>query len=209
MKKLAACLLSAFGLFPFACPAQQVPSDLPDAPKPSQTVTKPNSPSYSPPTQDQRFKAYLRSTYGLLSIGEAGVRGGIDQARGTPNGWPEGGQGYADRFGSAMGEIAIRGTTEYVFADIFREDIRHQRCYSPCSVSAFKRAFEDSFTARKGEDGHRSFSVARIVGPVSGSVVAVNTWYPATSGRSETVTSVFRAYGFVYGRNLIREFFHR
>jgi len=209
MKKLAVCLLSAVGLFPFTCPAQQAPSGLPNAPNPSQPAYKPISPSYSPPTQDQRFKAYLRSTYGIPSIVEAGVRGGIDQALDRPSEWPEGAQGYADRFGSAMGEIAIRGTTEYVVADIFREDLRHQRCESPCSESAFKRALEDTFTARKGEDGHRAFSVARLIGPISGSAVAVNTWYPSQSGRSETVREVGRTYGFAFGRNLIRELFNR
>jgi hypothetical protein len=209
MKKLAVCLLSAVGLFPFTCPAQQAPPSLPDAPKPSQPAYRPTSPSYSPPTQNQRFKAYLHSTYGIPSIVEAGVRGGIDQARDHPSEWPEGGQGYADRFGSAMGEIAIRGTTEYLFADIFREDLRHQRCDSPCSDSVFKRALEDTFTARKGEDGHRAFSVARLVGPISGSAVAVNTWYPATSGKSETVRQVGTHFGFVFGRNLIRELFNR
>jgi hypothetical protein len=56
---------------------------------------------------------------------EAGVRGGIDQALDRPSEWPEGGQGYADRFGSAIGEIAIRGTTEYLIADIFKKDLRH------------------------------------------------------------------------------------
>ncbi len=212
MKKLAVCLLSAVGLFPFTCPAQQAqqaPPSLPDAPKPSQSAYRPTSPSYSPPTQNQRFKAYLRSTYGIPSIVEAGVHAGIDQARDNPSEWPEGGQGYADRFGSAMGEIAIRGTTEYVVADIFREDLRHQRCESPCSESAFKRALEDTFTARKGEDGHRAFSVARLVGPISGSAVAVNTWYPATSGKSVTAKEVVTQYGFVFSRNLIRELFNR
>ena len=99
-------------------------------------------------TRDSRLISAAHTAF--FRLARQVVRGGIDQARGTPNGWPEGGQGYADRFGSAMGEIAIRGTTEYVFADIFREDIRHQRCYSPCSVSAFKRAFEDSFHGSKG-----------------------------------------------------------
>jgi hypothetical protein len=208
MKKFAVSLLGAVGLFGFICTAQQAPQDLPDAPKPSQPAYKPARPSYSPPTQRERFKAYFRSTYGIRSIVEAGVRGGIDQGLDRPNGWPEGGQGYADRFGSAMGEIAIRGSTEYVVADIFREDLRHQRCDSPCSESAFKRALEDTFTARKGEDGHRALSVARLVGPISGSAVAVNTWYPATSGKSETARQVVTHYGFVFGRNLIRELFN-
>ncbi len=200
-------LFAVINLFPLACRAQQAPSDIPDDPKPSLSIGKLAGPSYAPPTQSERFKAYLRQTYGIRSFVEAGVRGGIDQASDRPSEWPEGALGYADRFGSAMGKIAIRGTTEYVIADIFREDLRRLPCSSPCSKSAFKRALEDTFTARKGEDGHRSLSVARLVGPFSGSSVAVNTWYPSTSGRSETVRDVAGTFGYVFARNLIRELF--
>jgi hypothetical protein len=212
MRRYAVFLISAVGLFPFTCGAQQAAPDLPDAPKPSHSVYKPTTPSYSPPTQAQRFKNYVRQTYGLNSLIEAGARGGISEATDSPSQWPQGGQGYADRFGSAAGEIAIRGTTEYVIADLFKEDLRIRRCGSPCDDSIFKRAFEDTFTARKGEDGHHVFSVARLLGPISGSAVAINTWYPADSGRSTSVREVgketARNYGFVFSRNLIRELWH-
>src|SRR5579863_8282048 len=201
LRSFFAFLFAVINLFPLACGAQQTSSDIPDNPTPSLSIDKPASPSYAPPTQGERFKAYLRQTYGIRSFVEAGVRGGIDQALDRPSEWPEGALGYADRFGSAMGEIAIRGTTEYVIADIFKEDLRRLPCGSPCSASAFKRALEDTFTARKGEDGHRSLSVARLIGPISGSAVAVNTWYPSTSGRSETARDVAGTFGYVFARN--------
>ena len=80
-------------------------------------------------------------------------------------------------FGSAMGEIAVRGTTEYLVGDAFKEDLRFRPCRG-CSVeSKFRAALEDTLQARKGDDGHTAFSVARLVGPVSGSLVA-QTWMP-------------------------------
>jgi hypothetical protein len=79
----------------------------------------------------------------------------------------------------------------------------------PCTESKFKAAFDDTFTARKGEDGHRAFSVARIVGPISGSVVAVTAWYPSGSGKSESVRQVGLNFGLIYTRNLIRELWAR
>ena len=139
---------------------------------------------------------------------EAGARAGIDQARDSPSQWPQGGQGYADRFSSIMGQIAVRGTTEYLVGDLLGEDLRVIPCASPCSNSKFKRALEDTFTARKGEDGHRAFSVARFVGPIVSGTVATTTWYPSGYRSTELVrqTVISHAFGFV--RNYVRELAH-
>lgn len=201
----AALVVVAAGLFPFATVAQVASTNLPDAPAPHRSVFKPASPSYSPPTQRERFRNYVRQTYGLMSILEAGAHAGIAQARNNPSEWPQGAEGYGDRFGSAIGEIAIRGTTEYALSDLFREDLRRAECTRPCSESRFKLAFEDTFMARKGADGHEAFSVARIIGPFSGGAVASSVWYPAGTGRSNIPKEAGLQFGLKYIRNLVRE----
>ncbi|HEY1214000.1 MAG TPA: hypothetical protein VGE93_10255 [Bryobacteraceae bacterium] len=203
MNRILIGFISICAASSIACSAQQT---LPDAP--SVSATAPASSIYSPPTQGERFKAYVKHTYSITSVIEAGVRGGIDQARDKPSEWPEGAQGYADRFGSVMGQIAIRRTTEYLVADLFREDIRFIPCQSPCAESKFNRALEDTFTARRGDDGHRAFSIARLSGPIVGSAVAKNTWYPAGYGGSEIARQAAMSYAFVFVRNLIRELAH-
>ena len=201
MKRLKIVLLSVACLFPFVCLAQQT---LPDAPAPQTAKRTRALPAYTPPTQAERFRTYVKHTFGVSSILEAGVRGGIEQATDNPDEWPQGAQGYADRFGSAMGQIAIRGTTEYLVADIFREDLRFRPCGDDCNK--FSAALKDTFLARKGEDGHQTFSVARLVGPWSGSAVAVNTWYPAgDKDNSQIVRQAMFGYGFQFIRNYIRE----
>ncbi len=201
MKRLTTALLGLACLSPFACRAQQV---LPDAPAPQAGRSATALPGYTPPTQAERFRGYVKHTFGITSILEAGVRGGIEQATDNPDAWPEGAQGYADRFGSAMGQIAIRGTTEYVVADIFKEDLRFRPCSDDCNK--FAAAFKDTFLARKGEDGHQTLSVARLVGPWSGSAVAVNTWYPsADKENGQIVRQAMFGYGFEFIRNYIRE----
>jgi hypothetical protein len=206
MNKILIGFISICAVSPIACLAQQT---LPDAPSASASAAPaPASPIYSPPTQGERFKAYVKHTYSITSVIEAGVRGGIDQARDKPSEWPEGAQGYADRFGSAMGQIAVRNTTEYIVADLFREDIRFIPCQSPCAESKFKRALEDTFTARRGDDGHHAFSIARLSGPIVGAAVAKDTWYPAGYGGSEIVRQAGLSYAFVFIHNLIRELAH-
>jgi hypothetical protein len=204
MRRLSVLAIVTLGFCPLLCSGQETPNNSPDTPAaPAATTT--SNPRYTPPTQSERFKTYLRQTYGVWSILEAGARAGINQALDRPSQWQEGAEGYAERFGSAMGLIAVRGTTEYVLSAAFKEDLRFRPCRG-CSVgSKFAAALADTFTARKGDDGHRAFSVARLVGPVSGSLVATNTWEPAGHGRAETVKGVGLTFGLVFFRNVIKE----
>lgn len=201
MKKIATLFLGLLGLTSVVCAAQQTSTQIPDAPTPSMARSTPSD--YSAPTQRERFKSYIRQTYGLKSIVEAGAHAGIAQARDNPSEWPQGAEGYGDRFGSVYGEIVVRGTTEYALADLFREDVRHIRCSHSCSESRFKLAFENTFLARKGDDGHEAFSISRIVSPFAGSAVAVNTWYPAGSGKGNIAREAGVGFGLRYIRNLI------
>lgn len=201
MKRVKAVLAHVVCILPSLCHAQQ---KLPDAPSPTRSAVA--SPSYSRPTQGERFKAYIKRTYGIEPLVEGAVRGGVEQARDKPSQWPKDGEGYADRFGSAMGQIAIRGTAEYVVADLMKEDLRFIPCGQSCSPSSkLKAALQDTFLARKGEDGHRAFSVARLVGPISGSAVAVETWYPAGYGGSEIFKQGAFSYFFMFARNYVKE----
>lgn len=197
MKNLTALALSVLCTCALACQAQET---LPDAP-----AVGPADLSYSPPTQGERLRSYWKHTYGLAAILEGGVRGGIEQLRNEPTQWPQGGQGYADRFGSSMGQIAVRGTTEYVMADLFREDLRFTSCAQSCPDSTFRAALEDTFFARRGTDGHEALSVARVLGPWASSSVAIETWYPTGYGRAEIVRQAGFSYAFQFIRSYFRE----
>jgi hypothetical protein len=175
MKSYATLLLVVFALPSLACHAQQTAPEKADALTPNRSVDDPAISSYKPPTQGERFKPYLSRTFGIASMLEAGVRGGIQQARNNPSQWPQGAEVYGDRCGSSMGQIAARGAAELVVADFFKEDIR----FIPRrSRSKFKAALEDTFLARKGEDGHNAFSVARLIGPAAGSAIAISAGIP-------------------------------
>jgi hypothetical protein len=201
MTQFTFCLVGAFVIAQLAC-AQQAPSASPGAA--SESPAAGTSPLYTPPTHGERFRTYLSHTYGIASVLEAGARAGVDQARDAPSQWPEGAEGYAERFGSAVGGIAVRGTTQYAFGELFREDLRHQPCGSNCSTSKFKLALEDTFMARKGSDGHLAFSAARLIGPISSGLV-VSTWRPGGFEQRNVVREIGLNYSFVFVRNLVRE----
>jgi hypothetical protein len=202
MRGLTLLLCGVFILSPFTR-AQHASPDGPD--NTSNSVTAPVVSNYTPPTHAERFRTYLKHTYGIASFLEAGVRAGIDQGLDRPSEWQEGALGYAERYGSAMGMIVVRGTTNYALGELFREDLRREPCQSPCSTSKFKLAFEDTFTARKGSDGHRALSIARLIGPISATLVA-GTWRPDGIGRrADTVKGIGLTYTLVYIRNLVRD----
>src|SRR5258708_4065097 len=89
--------------------------------------------SYTPPTHDEKFKTYLNHTFKIGSIVHAGVHAGIEQALDRPSQWQEGTKGYAERFASAMGHHAARGTATYAFGELFKEDLRYVHCNPNCS----------------------------------------------------------------------------
>jgi hypothetical protein len=206
MKKLVGISTGILYLSAVTCMAQQGAADLPDAPRQQPRTSA--SLTYTPPTQQERFRNYVRHTFSISSLLEAGVRGGIGQALDRPSQWPQGAEGFGDRMGSAAGEIVVRGSTEYLVADLFREDLRRTRCDSPCEQSALARAFDDTFVARRGDDGHRAFSVARLVGPIAAGTVAKETWYPGGSSNRQLAGEIGLNYGFTFVRSYVWELAH-
>jgi len=182
--------------------AQQTPPQNPDP-------TAVSNPAYEPPTHSEKFHTYLKHTFGIGSILTAGVHAGIDQAQHKPSEWPEGAEGYAQRFGSALGAHVARGTTAYAFGELFHEDLRYVHCTPNCSVSnRFRIAFENTFTAAKGDDGHREFSAARFLGPISGGFVS-STWRPNGFKAKGVAREIGLNYSLGFARNLVRGFVKR
>jgi hypothetical protein len=164
-----------------------------------------SSRSYEPPTKGQHFRSYLFDSYGLTALVRAGIRAGILQARDQPSEWGQGSQGFAERFGSVMGEEAISGATRYLLSSAFGEDDRYFRCQG-CSFSQkIGNAFVSEFTARRGQDGHRTFSVPQVVSPFAGPLVARNTWYPGSYSGANALQEVGFSFGSRFVMNVIRE----
>lgn len=164
--------------------------------------------NYAPPTKEQRLQWYLRDTFGPTALVRAGIRAGIQQARDVPSEWGQGGTGFAERFGSKMGEEAISGTTRYLLSSALKEDDRYFRCQG-CSFSQkIGNAFTSEFTARRGQDGHRAFSVSKVVSPFAGPLVAKNTWYPGSYTSRNALADVGFSFASRFVVNVFREFIH-
>jgi hypothetical protein len=133
---------------------------------------------YTRPTQKTKLRNYFFDGFGPYPIVGAVFAAGINQAESTPPEWKQGAEAYGKRFGSNFAIAAVSTTTRYALAEAFREDTLYYRCECKGLFPRLSHAVISTFTARRGEDGHRVFSFPALVAPYAGTMVAVYAWYP-------------------------------
>jgi hypothetical protein len=165
--------------------------------------------TYRKPTHTEKFKSYLFDGFGPYAILGAAVAGGIEQIDNSPPEWGQGAQAYGSRFGSSYGINVVTQTTRYALSELFREDPLYYRCDCSGWLPRTKHALISTVTARKGDDGHRVFSLPSLVAPYAGGEAAANLWYPSRYGPKDgfrfgnynllTQAGLNMALEFVYG----------
>jgi hypothetical protein len=133
---------------------------------------------YTRPTQTTKVRNYLFDAFGPYPIVGAALAAGISQARNVPPGWNQGAESYGRRFGSDLGIAAVSTTTRYALAEAFKEDTLYYRCDCKGVLPRLRHAVISTLTARRGEDGHRVFSLPALVAPYAGTMTAIYAWYP-------------------------------
>jgi hypothetical protein len=141
--------------------------------------------TYTRPTETTKIRNYAFNAFGPLPILVAGVEAGLDQEDNSPPEWKQGALGYGKRFGSDFAVEAVGTTTRYGLSEAFREDALYYRCDCKGVFPRLGHAVVSTLTARRGEDGHRVFSVPALVAPYAGSAVAVYAWYPSRFGAKD------------------------
>lgn len=134
--------------------------------------------TYTRPTQKTKLRNYFFDAFGPYPIVGAALAAGINQAENTPPEWRQGAEAYGKRFGSDYAIAATATTTRYVLAEALREDTLYYRCDCKGVFPRFSHAVISTFTARRGDDGHRVFSFPAVVAPYAGTMTAVYGWYP-------------------------------
>jgi hypothetical protein len=134
--------------------------------------------TYMRPPQATKLRNYFFDAFGPYPIVGAGLAAGINQADRTPPEWSQGAEGYSKRFRSDFGIAAVTTTTRYALSQAFHEDTLYYRCECKGVFRRLGHAVISTFTARRGEDGHRVFSFPDLVAPYAGTMTAVYGWYP-------------------------------
>ncbi len=138
--------------------------------------------TYVRPTQRTMGSNYAFDAFGPYPIGGAALAAGINQFTNSPPEWHQGVEGYSRRFGSDFGIALVGTTTRYGLAEALKEDTLYYRCECRGVFPRLRHAVLSTLTARRGEDGHRVFSIPALVAPYAGSMTAVYGWYPNRFG---------------------------
>jgi hypothetical protein len=150
------------------------------------TLARPDL-SYTRPTQTTKIHNYVFDAFGPYPIAGAALTAGIGQYSNSPPEWGQGAEGYSKRFVSDFGIAAVSTTTRYALAEALKEDTLYYRCECTGVLPRLRHAVVSTFTARRGEDGHRVFSIPALVAPYAGTMTAVYAWYP---GRYDATDSL-------------------
>ena len=134
--------------------------------------------TYTRPTKTTKFRNYFFDAFGPYPIVGAAFAAGIGQAHNTPPAWQQGAEGYGRRFGSDLSIAAVSTTARYALAAAFKEDTLYYRCECKGVFPRLRHAVISTFTARRGDDGHRVFSFPALIAPYAGTMTAVYGWYP-------------------------------
>ena len=164
--------------------------------------------TYARPTQKTKLRNYFFDAFGPYPIVGAAFAAGINQAYNTPPEWRQGAEAYGKRFGSDFAIAATATTTRYALAEALREDTLYYRCECKGAFPRLSHAVISTFTARRGDDGHRVFSLPALVAPYVGTMTAVYAWYPSRyDGRDALRMGNYSLLGYV-GGNIALEFLY-
>jgi hypothetical protein len=134
--------------------------------------------TYTRPTKTTKLRNYFFDAFGPYPIAGAAFAAAIGQAHNTPPAWQQGTEGYGKRFGSDLGIATVSTTARYALAAAFKQDTLYYRCECKGVFPRLSHAVISTFTARRGDDGHRVFSFPALIAPYAGTMTAVYGWYP-------------------------------
>lgn len=172
------------------------------------TTTEQFDLTYVRPTEKTKLTNYAWNAYGPYPIIGAAFVAGINQLSNAPPEWNQGVEGYSKRLGSNFGIALVSTTTRYGLSEAFREDAMYYRCNCRGVLPRLSHAMFSTFTARRGEDGHRVFSIPALVAPYAGSMTAAYGWYPNRYGAKDAFRTGNYSLLIYMGGNVALEFLH-
>jgi hypothetical protein len=209
--QLALVLLVFANLATLPVPAKAQPAaDSGDSSAAAGASTTPAPPGlpYTRPTEATKLRNYLFDGFGPYPISGAAIAAGINQISNSPPEWKQGAEGYGKRFASNFGIAAVSTTTRYALSAAFKQDALYYRCECTGLFPRLGHALISSFTARRGADGHRVFSVPALVAPYVGTMTAVYAWYPGRYGAKDAMRLGNYNLLAYMGANVALEFFY-
>jgi len=160
----------------------------------------------APLSSGQKFRLFAKEAFDPAVVAITAAQAGLSQAEDEFPGYGQGGQGYAKRYGAALGDEVSSGFwSNFFFPAILKEDPRYFRL----GEGAFKhRMFyivKQEFVCHT-DSGGRSFSYSNVLGAFTAGGIS-NFYYPkGDRGLGLTVSRVGIALAYGVAGNLFDEF---
>ena len=125
----------------------------------------------------QKFELAWKATVDPINFGLTGAIAGIEQAANSYNGYGQGAQGYAKRYGASFADSAI-GTFigGAILPSLFRQDPRYFYKGTGSRRSRFLYAIAQSVVC-KGDNGRRQINYSALLGSLAAGGIS-NLYYP-------------------------------
>ena len=163
--------------------------------------------SHSADTERQsRLHDYKHSLYGKPTIGATAAVAGINQLRNHPHEWGGGVGGFAKRFGSALGQHAVKATIELGVGAWHHEDLHYHRSNLHGTLPRMKYALVSTFIVPRTNKPGKTVALGHISGSMGAGLIS-RAWQPAsTAGIGAGLASGGISLGATVGINMAREF---
>lgn len=159
----------------------------------------------SPMSAEEKWKYYLKSTYGPKSIAYSLFGAGIKQAQDSVPEWGQGMEGYSKRFASGFGQKAIKRSVQHGLGGLLGEAPRYFASLDSGIWPRTLHAAKEILVTHKDSGGTR-IAYTRFVGTFTGVYVS-RQWRPEND---QTVGQYFSATGTSLGidaaKNVFKEF---
>ncbi len=159
----------------------------------------------APMTGREKFRYYLRSTYGPKSIGYTIAGAGIKQAEGSVPEWGGGMEGYGKRFASSFGQKVVNRSIRIGLDGLLHEDPRYFASGRSGIWSRALYAVGQTFVVHKDAGGTR-IAYTRFAADFGAAYVS-RQWHPDTyHTTSDYLTSGLSSIGIDAAKNVWSEF---
>ena len=142
-----------------------------------------------PLTPKQKWQFFVQETRDPFNIAAEALSAGLSQADNQTPKYGEGGAGYAQRFGAALGDFTSQNLfSDALLACLFHQDPRYFR-KGPQSRFLPRVAYSLSRIAVARQDsGRQAFDASGVFGMMLG-IGASNLYYPAVSRRGAVMAT--------------------
>ena len=162
--------------------------------------------AYVFPNADKRFRRYVKSTVGPLSLLKSAAGAGLSHWDNDPLEWKQGAEGYGKRLASNIGSNAIRQTVTYGLSEAMRLDTGFEKSRRKGLWPRLSDALVQNVTSRT-RSGKRVISVPIFAGAYAGSIIPAETWYPSRYTYKDGLRSGSYSLAAGFAMNVVREFF--